>query len=166
MIREGTPGEKVRKALAGDMDEIYLMGKDAWGKGEKESEYLASCRNSSKYKEGEWFLLEDQQHSVSSLIVYSLSRKTAGIGSIATAPEQRGKGRAARLIENVVGTLDGRGMKAIFLFSDIAPRYYERFGFAALPPEYQKHPGSVCMIRAQSGEAYLKDSEFRLPDYF
>jgi N-acetylglutamate synthase-like GNAT family acetyltransferase len=158
---------RVRKAFPKDMDDIYLMGKDAWGKGELDPEYLVSCRSSSKYKEGEWFLLEDEKYgAISSLIVYGLSKDTAGIGSIATTPEKRGNGCAARLIEHVVGELDRRGMKAVFLFSDIAPRYYGRFGFAALPAEYQQHAGSVCMIRAPSMQAFLKDPGFRLPDYF
>ena len=157
----------IRKALPKDMDGVFLMGKDAWGKGEKDSEYLASCRNSSKYKEGEWFLLEDEERgAVSSLIVYGLSKDTAGIGSIATTPEKRGNGCAAKLIGNVVEALDRGGMRVVFLFSDIAPRYYERFGFAALPPDYQKHPGSVCMIRVQSMEVFLQEPEFRVPDYF
>ena len=57
-------------------------------------------------------------------------------------------------------------MRAIFLFSDIAPRYYERFGFRSLPPEYQKHENSVCMIRTRSLDEFLESPDFELPDYF
>jgi N-acetylglutamate synthase-like GNAT family acetyltransferase len=157
----------VRKATAADMDGVYLMGYDAWGKRQRTAEYLASCRSSHKYNQGEWFLLEDAGHvAVSSLIVYRLSSDSAGIGSIATVPEKRKRGFGAELVRSIVELLDQRKIRAIFLFSDIAPKFYEQFGFKALPPEYQKHSGSVCMIRARSMEGFLKSPDFRLPDYF
>ena len=157
----------VRKAAAADMDDVYLMGYDVWGKGERIPEYLASCRRSLKYNQGEWFLLEDSGHlAVSSLIVYRLTAESVGIGSIATTPEKRKRGFGAQLIRSTVESLDQRKMTAIFLFSDIAPKFYEQFGFKALPQEYQKHSGSVCMIRARSIDSFLRDPHFQLPAYF
>ena len=149
------------------MDHIFLMGHDAWGNGEPVPKYLASCRESPKYKRGEWFLLDHHEHGpISSLILYRLSPDSAGIGSIATAPHKRKQGFAAHLIQSVVSFLDLQGTRAVFLFSDIAPRFYERFGFKPLPPEHQKHPGRVCMMRARSGSVFLNEPGFRPPDYF
>ncbi|MFI5349461.1 MAG: GNAT family N-acetyltransferase [Elusimicrobiota bacterium] len=157
----------IRKALPKDMDGVYLMGRDVWGKGPKISEYLAECRSSLKYKQGEWFLLEDAElEAVSSLIVYRLPPDDAGIGSIATTPKKRGNGFAAQLIRSVVEALDARHKRAIYLFSDIPSRYYDEFGFKALPSEYQMHPGSTCMIRSLSIAAILKADGFRPPPYF
>jgi N-acetylglutamate synthase-like GNAT family acetyltransferase len=147
------------------MDAIFLMGRDAWGKGKTVQAYLVSCRHSPKYKRGQWYALEDAERGlVSSLIVYRLSSGVAGIGSIATARKSRGNGLASRLIGDILKRLDRRGTRRVFLFADISPRFYERFGFAALPPEYQKHPGSVCMLRERSAGGRLK--AVWPPDYF
>jgi predicted N-acetyltransferase YhbS len=89
----------------------------------------------------------------------------AGIGSIAVAPENRGRGLATRLIRGVLKRLDRRGFKRVFLFSDIAARFYEPFGFKPLPARHQKRPGSVCMVRARSTRRLLAPG-FTPPDYF
>jgi hypothetical protein len=59
------------KARPEDMEKVYLMGLDAWGKEKSVQEYLDSCRDSPKYKCGEWHVLEDVEKSpVCSLIMY------------------------------------------------------------------------------------------------
>jgi predicted N-acetyltransferase YhbS len=157
----------VRKALPADMDEVYLNGRDAWGTGKTVAEYLDSCRNSVKYKEGEWFLLEDGAAGpAASLTVYRLPPDAAGLGSIAVAPERRGKGLATRLIKDMLEKVDAEGVPFVFLFSDIDPTFYAPFGFEALPAEHQKKPGSVCMIRGRGAAAKLSTPGFRPPDYF
>jgi N-acetylglutamate synthase-like GNAT family acetyltransferase len=159
--------QKVRRAIHEDMDRIYLMGFDVWGKGESIEGYLDSCRRSPKYKKGEWYLLEHGEHGpIASLILFRFTGDSAGLGSIATVPEKRGQGFGAYLIKTMVEYLDLRCTRATFLFSDISPHYYARFGFRALPPEHQKHPGSVCMIRAESMDSFLKSPDFRPPTYF
>ncbi|MBI3016721.1 MAG: GNAT family N-acetyltransferase, partial [Deltaproteobacteria bacterium] len=89
----------VRKAKPKDLDSIYLMGIDVWSDGNTKAEYLFECRNSPKYKKGEWFVLVDSQDNpVSSLITYTLTEKTIGIGSIATPQSLRKRGYASELI--------------------------------------------------------------------
>ena len=34
------------------MDDIYLMGYDAWGEGETQADYLNICSSSPKYAQG------------------------------------------------------------------------------------------------------------------
>jgi predicted N-acetyltransferase YhbS len=158
---------KIRQALPADMDAVYLNGRDAWGAGKTLAEYLDSCRNSAKYKEGEWFLVEDGAGgAAASLVVYRLPPDAAGLGSIATAPERRGKGLATRLIREILETLDGEGVPCVFLFSDIDPAFYAPFGFSVLPAEHQKKPGSACMIRGRGAAAKLAAPGFIPPDYF
>jgi predicted N-acetyltransferase YhbS len=158
---------RIRKARAADMEAIFLMGRDAWGAGKEISEYLESCRNSPKYEKGEWYLLEDGAGApAASLIVYRLPPDGAGIGSLAVAPEKRGKGHAARLIKDVLRRLDRRRMSCVFLFSDIGPEFYAPFGFTALPAKHQKRAGGVCMIRGRSASARIEAAGFRPPDYF
>jgi predicted N-acetyltransferase YhbS len=157
----------VRTALPSELDQVYRMGADVWGRGMALDAYLASCRDSPKYRLGEWRVLEDERGVLlSSLILYREPEDGAGIGSIATAPTERRRGRAERLIAGVLEELDRQGARRVFLYSDIAPRYYERFGFAALPAEHQHHPGSVCMVRTRSLAALLGAPGFRPPAYF
>jgi GNAT superfamily N-acetyltransferase len=106
---------KVRKAVHEDMDGIFLMGHAAWGKGEGAQQYLASCRNSPKYKQGEWYVLDHEEHgAIASLILYRLTANSAGIGSIATVPERRKQGFGAHLVQTIVSLLDLQSTRAIF----------------------------------------------------
>ena len=115
------------------MDDIYLMGYDAWGDGETQAEYLNICSSSPKYARGRWYVLANgDERLVSSLITYKLAPDVFGLGSIATLPGLRRQGLAARLIEGVLHAMKDEGAKAVFLFSDIDPQYYEKLGFTPL----------------------------------
>jgi predicted N-acetyltransferase YhbS len=130
------------------MNTIFMMGFDAWSEGKDEERYLAACRASPKYRRGQWRVLTDGGALFSSLITYRFSARTMGIGSIATAASLRGRGYASRLITGVVSELEkAENARTIFLYSDIAPSFYLRFGFTALPAVGRKSPRSVCMIR-------------------
>ncbi len=61
------------------------------------------------------------------------SYDAVGLGAIFTAPSIRKRGLAAQLIEATLAEATAEGCKAALLFSDIAPSYYERFGFVELP---------------------------------
>jgi N-acetylglutamate synthase-like GNAT family acetyltransferase len=149
------------------MDAVYLMGRDAWGKDQSREAYLAECRSSSKYKTGEWSLAEGEDaRPLCSLIAYRFSAESAGIGSIATAPEERRKGHASRLIDAILKRLDQEGVRQVYLFSDIAPQFYDRFGFKPLPAQHQRRAGTVCMVRSRSMEKLLAEKTFEPPAYF
>lgn len=135
------------------MPAVYMMGREVWGASETQEAYLQACSQSPKYARGVWFVLEKDGVAVSSLIVYRFAPDVAGLGSIATRPEFRRQGLAAGLIDETLKMLDREGARRIYLYADIAPVYYERFGFSRLPSERQTHPGSVCMLRASSVDA-------------
>jgi predicted N-acetyltransferase YhbS len=157
----------VRAPEPHELHAVYAMGYDAWGEGRSLAAYSAACAASDKYRSGEWRVLEAGGVLLSSLLLHRLPPEpagaAAGLGSIATPPELRRRGHAARLIAGALAELDARGVAVVYLHSDIAPRYYERFGFRALPARFQRAPTSVCMVRG--GRPDSADS-YRAPAYF
>lgn len=144
-----------------------MMGFDAWSEGKSEKQYLGACQSSSKYRKGQWYVLAHEKRLLSSLVLYQLPRNAVGIGSIATPPEFRRRGYASQLISGIVSTLEAsKTRRPIFLFADIAPEFYGRFGFVPLPIRYQTRPGSICMVHSANLEQLLKDPGFVLPSYF
>jgi predicted acetyltransferase len=148
-----------RKAKEIESQDIFLMGQDMWSDNMNEAEYLESCFKSEKYKKGEWWVLEDQSHVVSSLIVYKFKDQSYGIGSIATSAHERQKGYGSKLLTDVMDIYKTFG-QLIFLYSDIEPSFYKRLGFKVLPNEYQKYKESICMCFGEY------DDSFEPPEYF
>lgn len=157
----------VRAPRPRELPTVYRMGFDAWGAGRPLAAYLKECAASKKYRGGEWRVLADGARLLSSLILYRLPPEpagaAAGLGSIATPPEQRRRGRAARLIADVLRELDAEGVAVVYLHSEIGGRYYRRFGFRPLPARLQRRADSVCMSR---GGPRRFPAAYRAPDYF
>jgi predicted N-acetyltransferase YhbS len=61
------------------------------------------------------------------------SYKAAGIGAVFTPDELRGRGYATALLGALLDAERAAGTDLAYLFSDIHPIFYERFGFVALP---------------------------------
>ncbi len=168
--------KKIRLATSHDMDTVYRLGFDKWGEQRTEAEHLDICRNSPKYKRGTWYVLEDEdQQIVCTAIIYPLDIglsefSTIGIGSLATKPSERRKGHAAQLLNQLVQMHQDKSEKSAFvLWSDIDPRYYERFGFEALPASFQKKETSTVMLRPPSHTTLrdlVSDTAFIPPTYF
>ena len=95
----------IRAATLNDMNSIYTMGYDAWGDGLELNKYLFSCNNSEKYKKGTWYILEERNCILSSIICYSLPSiydiSTIGIGSLSTVSDKRRNGFARILLDAV-----------------------------------------------------------------
>ena len=163
----------IRTAAASDLDAIYRMGYDAWGDGRTLEDYLAACRASKKYAAGVWWVHpQDDGMLASALLTHEIPLPTGapaiGLGSIATAPDMRGQGHASRLIREVLSRHEhAAGTEVFFLFSDIAPKFYERFGFVALRPCPLKL-SSILMARGnrQKLAALLSNPHFKIPSYF
>ncbi|MBL7716106.1 MAG: GNAT family N-acetyltransferase [Bdellovibrionales bacterium] len=156
-----------RKARPGEHDTIYLMGYDTWGVGQSIETHLRECRESEKYKMGIWYVISDADDVLySSLIHYDLGSDSCGIGSIATAPDFRKKGHASSLIQAALERFNHDGFSKVFLFSDIDPRFYEKFGFRALSSSHQAHKKAVCMVWGTDPQDLENQPGFKLPDYF
>jgi N-acetylglutamate synthase-like GNAT family acetyltransferase len=157
---------RVRKAREEDLNAIYMMGFDVWGNEYTEPDYLTACGDSAKYKKGTWYILEKNALPISSLIVYvkqfSLPEKCAGIGSVATGQKYRKRGYGALLITNVLALLREQDIAAVYLFPDIAPHYYQQFGFELISGQ-QPYKDTQCMVLAFDNVDKLSD---RIPEYF
>ena len=155
---------KFREAVESDFCQIYMMGFDVWSIGSSQAEYLEGCRTSPKYKKGKWFVLSKGDDLLSSLIAYDFGKEIAGIGSIATSENIRKQGYASKLISEVILHLEEqRGITTLFLYADISPAFYERFGFVRLPQNSQKYPNSICMVRSKANT--MIEPEL-IPKYF
>ena len=74
-----------------------------------------------------------------------------GIGAVFTPPSLRRHGLAADLIRRLLETAASESFDFALLFSAIAPAYYRRFGFEAIPVEQvsidvRVKPGSPAML--------------------
>jgi predicted N-acetyltransferase YhbS len=158
----------VRLATPTDLEQIYMMGFDVWAEGSKK-EYLKDCRNSPKYQKGTWYVLTDdsqpESQVLSSLIIYDLPEGHLGLASLATAKAFRKRGYASHLMSQVLVQLEKqRPAKAIFLYSEIQPEFYEKFNFAKLPKPAQRYKSKTCMVRCQSPEDFSK--KLTAPEFF
>lgn len=80
------------------------------------------------------------------LTVSRLDPRLGGLGEIATAPQFRGKGLAAQLVERAITEATAAGCSQLVLgtVNDAAARLYGKFGFRYLP-------GSRVMLRNADG---------------
>lgn len=155
----------VREPRTEEFDEVYKMGFDVWADGSSLENYLEGCRTSPKYRQGEWFVLENNGNLLSSLLVHSFTDNIYGIGSIATNASQRKNGNASILIEKVLDELqNNRNSKVTYLYSDINPEFYERFGFKILPHDLQKYKTTTCMARF--ADSKIDFGKLNPPTYF
>ncbi len=160
---------RFRPARKEEIGELFAEGYKAWPKGRTFARYCAD--NAKDDVLGTRYVLEEAGEIVSSLILLHLGellgRKLYGIGSVLTPPAHRGKGYATKLLKKSLALVPGEDA-IVLLFSEIAPAFYKRLGFRALPPHLQKEKGSVCMARC--GEAawiQLQNSTAGvLPKYF
>lgn len=150
----------IRKATSDDLDDIYMMGFDAWGEGLDQEEYLRSCRRSPKYKQGNWYVGCAKDHLIASLIVYEdifhLPSQSFGIGSVATCPNYRKQGYGSQLVIEISRyLLNDKEGQYVFLHSDIDASFYERMG-------YSRIGDGSCMVKGKKGDQY----NGVVPDYF
>ncbi|MGY0216539.1 GNAT family N-acetyltransferase [Endozoicomonadaceae bacterium StTr2] len=150
----------VRQATQEELNDIFMMGYDTWGKEKSPDDYLQTCHNSEKYQQGTWCVLEAEQQIVSSLIIYEqafgLPANTLGIGSVATIPGHRNKGYAAALVKGVTEMAKSHGAEAIYLFSDIDPAFYKKLGFSET---VHQSCDSCCMLLTFTDNDQLAQAE-------
>ncbi|MFN8673879.1 MAG: GNAT family N-acetyltransferase [Candidatus Sericytochromatia bacterium] len=137
----------IRLAKIEELNEIYMMGYDTWSYGASKKEYLAICQNSQKYKLGNWYILtNDKKDLLSAAIIYSsvfnIPNNFCGIGSIVTNPNFRKKGYASKLINEICLFLEKRGIKGLYLYSDIGALFYKNLNFITLFEDKE-----ICMLR-------------------
>lgn len=161
-----TPVGRLRLVQPEDMRTVLAFGFDAWKQDKTFEQYCSGKDTDRNHLRGTRYLLEDAAgQPVAALNVLRFRESLIGFASVATSPEQRGKGYASLLLRAVMelhrfAQLDTRFM----LFSEVKPAIYERHGFRVLPAEHQRFPKSLAMA---TGESPLSatDGEF-LKAYF
>jgi len=153
-----TPVGRLRLVQSEDLRTVLAFGYDAWNNGNSVDDFCASYERDRNHLRGTRYLLEDPSgQPVSALNVLRFRENLIGLASVATAPEQRGKGYASLLVRAVMelhrfAQLDAR----FLLFSEVKPSIYERHGFRVLPAEHQRFPKSMAMA---TGDTPLSETE-------
>ncbi len=157
-----------RQAKTQEIDSILEEGYKVWSKGRTYERYLEDNRKEDAY--GARYILEENKEIVSSLILLNLqsvcSRETCGIGSVLTPAIHMHRGYATSLITSCLEQIPDRG-GYVFLYSEISPLFYEKFGFRILPPELQKSK-APCMVLCNEAawNELMKISVDQIPEYF
>jgi GNAT superfamily N-acetyltransferase len=161
-----TPVGRLRLVQPEEMRTVLAFGYDAWNNGNSVDDFCASYERDRNHLRGTRYLMEDASgQPVSALNVLRFRASLIGLASVATSPEQRGKGHASLLLRAVMelhrfAQLDTR----FLLFSEVRPSIYERHGFRVLPSEYQRFPKSRAMA---TGDMPLSENEAEfLKSYF
>jgi ribosomal protein S18 acetylase RimI-like enzyme len=159
------PKFMIRKAAPSDIPELLSFGYDAWGEGESMSSFIESYEKDRNHLRGQRYLIETLSgETLANLNAILLSRNVIGIASVATKPEVRRNGHAARLLNAVMELLKLENPNYTFmLFSEISLSYYQKLGFKALPASYQKFSPSVAM---SNGKRDLTEEELVLMDKY
>ena len=157
-----------RQARSNETAGLFEEGYKVWSKNRTFEQYCAD--NSKEDALGTRHVIESGGEIVSSIILLKLKdfrgNKVHGIGSVLTPEKHAGKGYATMLIKHCLNTVSKDAL--IFLYSDINPQFYARFGFRALPSRFQKKDNSVCMLRC-NGDIWkdlLATSVAHIPNYF
>lgn len=158
-----------RKAKQNEIEQLFQEGYQVWSKNRTFEQY---CEDNSKEDAyGTRYVIEENGEVVCSLILLYLKsikgRKVYGIGSVLTSETQKKKGYATELLKHTLLQNVEEGAM-VFLYSEVAPSFYERFRFRVLPKDLQKETESICMVLCDDmiwGE--LVNSPISLiPDHF
>ena len=134
-----TPVGRLRLVQPEDMRTVLAFGYDAWKHDKTFDQYCAGKDTDRNHLRGTRYLLEDAAgQPVAALNVLRFRESLIGFASVATSPEQRGKGYGSLLLRAVMELYRFAQPDLRFLlFSEIKPAIYERLGFRVLPPEHQ-----------------------------
>lgn len=161
-----TPIGRVRRMFPEDQREALGFGYDAWGRKTTIDEFIASYDSDENFRRGVSYLFERFDGTLcAKMTSIPFARGIVGFASVATKPEERGKGYASVLVQAVMGLSRHEDPRTRFLlFSEVSPVMYERLGFWVVPEELQLFRPSVAMA---TGQAPLREAEARfLKSYF
>jgi len=150
VTRRFSPKYQVRPSSIDEEAEVLGFGHDAWGEGRSLTDFLQSYEQSRFYQQSRRFLLSDLNgNALSKMNLIPFTPHLSGIASVATRPQQRGRGLASLLLTAVMTLEEWRlpGMKWL-LFSEVGEEMYRRLGFRRLPEDLQKFLPTVAMVRS------------------
>lgn len=157
---------EVRTAHPAELDEVYMMGYDAWAGDLEKTHYVEHCRCSEHYRRGIWYVLTAGELTPASLIVYREAFRLPigcyGVGSVATIPAHRRQGYGSALVAEVTRRLGDAGARGVFLFSEVGERFYADLGYRRTGNDLNAR-GGVCMVHSFEDPAPFLGY---CPDYF
>ncbi len=165
----------LRLACDDEMTVVYEMGFDVWNGGSNLDDYLVSCRGSTKYKSGKWFVLASADNKlISSALIHDFGKvenvHLLGLGSLATTKPMRRQGYGATMVRVLTEhVLHADRDTMVFLYSDIGENFYRKLGYIALSPGLEKYLGeSVCMAHCSEklNISILDTHRDWIPKYF
>lgn len=158
-----------RQAKKEEKKLLLMQGYNQWPKNRSFEQYCID--NAKEDTCGIRYVVEESGEIVSSLAMLQLgiiSGRTAyGIASVLTPQVHTGKGYASELIKKCITTKSDRNTP-IFLYSEISPAFYERFGFRVLPQKLQKRVNSPLMVLCGDDvwTQLMECTREDMPDYF
>ena len=158
-----------REAAKEEIPFLFQEGYKEWSKNRTFEQYCVD--NSKDDAIGIRYVIEENGVIASSTVLLRLEsllgKNVYGLGSILTSQNHRGKGYGSELIKQCIKLIPGDNT-IIFLYSDIKPAYYEKFGFQSLPEKLQKYEKSVCMAHCTElvWNELIKANAAVIPDYF
>ena len=130
----------IHEALPDERMQAYRNMHEAWSRGMSLDDFSAWRLVTPAHNFARWFVGTLGKKVVTSLACYPLEFcwqgdiiPGIGIGAVYTIPDQRRHGHAASLVREVLTRAKSESAKVAMLFSDIAPAYYEAFGFVRWP---------------------------------
>jgi predicted N-acetyltransferase YhbS len=158
-----------RQVKQEEIDQLFREGYKVWSKNRTFEQYCSDNGKEDAY--GTRYVIEDNGEIVSSMILLTLKsiggKSVYGIGSVLTSPIYQYKGCATELLKNCIQQINVN-TSLVFLYSEIAPSFYERFNFKVLPSYLQKDAESICMVLCDDdSRQVLTDRGIELiPDHF
>ncbi len=136
-----------REAKESERMELFEQGYLEWSKKRTFEKY---CEDNAKEDSfGTRYVVVENNAIVSSMILLKLpgskGREIYGIGSVVTPKEHMHKGYASFLLSECLEQ-NIKKEDVVFLYSDVAASFYERFGFQVLPQNLQREKDSICMV--------------------
>lgn len=142
-----TPVGRFRRAAPREESEIISFGFDVWGEGKTLQEYVAQSLAVGREQRAERFMFEGLDgRRLSKVNVLRFADGLVGFASLATRPEERGKGYGSIVLRAAMEMARLENADTRFLlFSEVKPAIYERLGFHVLDDTAQRFKPSLAM---------------------
>ena len=128
----------VKKASLEEKTTLFAMVHTIWPHHNNKIEHTRLRLESIQHRKANWYVGLIDNEVATGLGVYKTTiqleqetRKLAMIGAVYTDVGFRKQGLAAKLITEVIETIQAQGYELFMLYSDIDPAYYEKLGFQA-----------------------------------
>jgi len=141
------PVGRFRRVAPHEESEILSFGFDIWGEGRTLEEYVARSISKGRDQRIERFVFEAiNGRLLSKIHLLRFTTGLIGLASLATRPDERGKGYGSIIIRATMEMARIENPDTRFLlFSEVKPEIYKRLGFQVLDEAVQRYQPSLAM---------------------